>query len=204
MTSYELVTTLAAVLAIVVSFVSLVRTRKFNDLQAQLTTLSAELAQKQLTRLVTDEPLLGQPRFAVRAVSISGLGDPRSPAFQITVKLRVENSGEPVLESKGVSLVALEAGTYLINIRARVGPTDRREQPFDVIGEHTLSLTPPVDLTSSFLHISYVDKMGKDKIAQFRVFLEGPPGVLPSFVFFDFHQVSTLVPATPWHFKPDA
>ncbi len=100
--------------------------------------------------------------------------------------------------------MALEDGAYRINTRATVERTKRSEKPFDVTGEHTLALTPPVDLTGSFLHISYVDKMGKDKIAQFRVFLEGPPGVLPSFVFFNFHKVSTIVPSTAWHFKPDA
>lgn len=204
MTLYELIATLVAVLAVVISFVSLVRTRKFNDLQTQLTKLSTDLAQRQLTRLISDEPLMGQPRFAVRAVSISGLGDPRSPSYQVKVKLRVENGGEPVLESRAVNLVALKDGTYLANMRARVERTEHRKQPFDVAGEHILTLTPPVDLADSFLHINYVDHMGKDKIAQFRVLLEGGPCILPSHVFFNFHQVLTIVPATAWHFKPDA
>lgn len=146
---------------------------------------------------------MGQPRFAVRAVSMSGLGDPRSPLYRVKVKFRVENIGEPLLESSSVGLVVLKDGAYIVNARARVERTERSAQPFDVLGEHTLTLTPPVDLTDSFLHIRYVDSVGKDKIAQFEVFLEGPAGVLPSHVFFNFHQLSTLVPATAWHFKPD-
>jgi hypothetical protein len=203
MTHYELITTLVAVLATVLSFISLARTRKFNDLQRQLTELSTDLAQRHLARLVTDELLMGQPRFAVREVSMSGLGDPRSPLYRVKVKFRVENIGEPVLESSGVNLVVLKDGAYIANARARLERTELRDQPFDVVGEHTITLTPPVDLTGSFLHIRYVDSMGRDKIAQFQVFLEGPPSVLPSHVFFNFHQLSTLVPATAWHFKPD-
>lgn len=203
MTRYELITVFVAVIATVLSFISLVRTRKFNELQAQLTELSTELAQRHLARLVTDEPLIGQPRFAVRAVSMSGLGEPRSPSFRVKLKIDVENRGEPVLESKGVNFVIVENGTYLIDTRARIEYTERNEQAAEVVGEHTLTLTPPVDLTDRFLHINYVDSMGKDRIAQFQVFLEGPPGVLPSHVFFNFHQLLTLVPATAWQFKAD-
>jgi hypothetical protein len=74
-------------------------------LQRQLTELSTDLAQRHLARLVTDELLMGQPRFAVREVSMSGLGDPRSPLYRVKVKFRVENIGEPVLESERCSIL---------------------------------------------------------------------------------------------------
>jgi hypothetical protein len=200
MTTYELVSTLAALVALVISVVSLVRTRRNADIQTELGRINAQLAERQLERLLADEPLEDQPRFAVRVASISGLGDPQTPSYQVRIGLQIDNSGQSFLESKGVGLVCLDRGVYRNHSGAHIEFKERRNG-FSIEGEHTMVIKRGADLLACSLHIHYVDKFGKDKIQQYRVIPEGGSDYLPSAVFFPLLQVSTIVPGTPWQLK---
>jgi hypothetical protein len=200
MSPYELVSTLAALLALVISVISLVRTRKNAEIQTELGRISAQLAQRQLERLVANEPLEHQPRFAIRVASISGIGDPRGPSYQVRIRLQIDNSGHTFLESKGVGLVSLDRGVYRTHPGAHIEFQDRRNG-FSIEGEHALVVKRGADLLACSLHIHYVDKLGKDKTQQFRVIPEGGSEHLPSTIFFQLLQVSTIVPGTPWQLK---
>lgn len=93
MTLQESITALLSILAVIASLVSLVRTRKYNDLQLELESISAQLAEKQLSKMLESEEREGQPIFAIRKLDIVGLGDPDSPDYRVYIKFSIDNSG---------------------------------------------------------------------------------------------------------------
>lgn len=200
MSRYELLSTLVALFALALSAVSLVRTRKTAELQTELARLSAELAGRQLDRLVADEPLEDQPRFAVRPIAISGLGDPATDSYEVRIKLKIDNAGDSYLESQCVSLVTLQGGVYRNCPKAWIEFADRRNG-FAIEGEHTLIIKRGADLLACSLHVQYIDRLGKNKTQEFRVIPEGGSEYLPSTVFFHLGRVSTIVPGSVWSLK---
>lgn len=200
MTSYELLTTLVAILALVISAVSLFRTRKTAEMQIELARVSSKLAEKQLERLIVDEPLEGQPVFAIRVTAIGGVGDYPSPQYEVRIRIKIDNTGPKYLQPSGVQLVTLDGGIYKLPHQAEVefkGGPDRDE----IEREHVIRIRPGADLLACSLHVSYIDNTGKDKIQEFRVIPEGGFDSLPSAVFFQFSRVITMVPGSTWSLK---
>jgi hypothetical protein len=201
MSPYEFVSTLVALLAIAISVVSLVRTRKNAEVQTELARISAQIAERQLDRLVADEQLEDQPRFAVRVTSISGIGEPSTNSYEVRVTIRIDNSGYPYLESKSVRLVTLQDGACRSCPNVHIDFKDRRSA-FNIEDEHTLVIRRGADLLKCSLHVHYVDRLGKEKIQKYRVIPEGRSDhYLPSTIFFPLSEVSSIVPGTPWNLK---
>lgn len=200
MTSFETISTIVATLALVISFVSLFRTRKTAEMQMELARVSAQLAEKQLDRLLADEPLQGQPVFAIRVTSIGGVGHYPLPEYEVRIRIRIDNTGEKYLEPRGVGLVTLDGGIYKLPNQAEIefkGGLDRAE----IEREHVIKVRPGADLLACSLHIHYIDTLGKDKIQEFRVIPEGRLESLPSAIFFQFSRVNTVVPGSVWSLK---
>ena len=144
-----------------------------------------------------NEPLDGQPVFAIRATSIVGIGDFSSPTYEVRIRISIHNTGASYLEPHGVGLVTIDGGVYKVPKNAEVefkGGEDR----LAIEREHLIKVRRGADLLSCSLHVRYVDNVGKERTQEFRVLLEGSSGPLPSNVFFPLIRVSTLVLGTPW------
>jgi len=74
MTLYEVLTLFAALLAIVVSTVSLVRGRKIGAMQEELTRISAELAQRQLESINLENLQRSAPQLGLHMTKIGSTG----------------------------------------------------------------------------------------------------------------------------------
>lgn len=149
---------------------------------------------------MADEPLEGQPTFAIRVTSISGVGDFSSPGYEVRILIRIDNTGSKYLEPHGVGLVTLDGGLYKRPRHAEVefkGGLDRLE----IEREHIIKVRRGADLVSCRLHVRYVDNLGKNKTQEVRIVPEGGSEYLPSAVFFLLSRVSTLVPGSPWSLK---
>lgn len=81
MTNYESLSLGIALIAVIISLLSLIRTRKNESIQLALDQIQADLAAKQLSQIVAREDLEGQPFFAIRVTGIGGFGDPNTPQY---------------------------------------------------------------------------------------------------------------------------
>ena len=195
MTQQEILSTLVATLALVISLVSLIRTRKTTEVQVELSRINAKLAEKQFDRLVKEEPLEGQPTFAIYVTSIGGFGDFSSPNYEVRIRFRIDNTGGSYIKPLGIALVTLDGGIYK---KLRHVEIEYKENRREIEGEHLLKVRPGADLLACSLHLQYVDNLGKDKIQEFRVFFEGDSECLPWAVNFSLSQVFSISPGSNW------
>ena len=196
MTPYEILTICVAVLAVMISLVSLVRTRKTTKVQIELEKISARLAEKQLDKIIESEEREGQPVFVVRTTNIVGF-DPKQVGHKVKITLLVENTGEEYLEPKHITLVSLRDGLWKLCPNAFLEHVDIREHD-PILGERTILLKLGCQLNDCTIHISYVDRVGLERIQEFEIFPEGPSENLPFKVSFTFRKIYRIVPSELW------
>jgi len=196
MSPYEFFTVCVSLVAIVISFVSLIRTRETSNKQIELEKISAKLAEKQLTKIEETEEREGQPIFVVRATNIVG-ADPEQTGYKVKVTIFVENTGQDYLEPKGLDLVSLKDGIWKHCPKASLDYIDIREHDL-ILGEHSMTLNPGCNLHNCVILISYVDNVGMERIQEYEIFPEGSLAELPFRVFFTYKKTYRLVPSVLW------
>ncbi|MCB1790336.1 MAG: hypothetical protein KDJ24_08555 [Gammaproteobacteria bacterium] len=192
----EFLTLLISIIAVVISYVSLVRTRATSEVQIELERISAELAKKQLARIEENEDREGQPIFIVRFTNVIAFTLGSEVVSEVTIF--VHNTGESFLELAHVSLAFSEDGIWKQCPHAFLkqkafGDKDR------VLGEQKITLKPGCDLRNCTLQIRYVDTAGWDRIQEFEIFPEGGfPGdvgvTTPINFYFIFRKIYRIVP----------
>lgn len=200
--NFEAVSVVTALLAVVISLVSLIRTRKYEGMQLALEKIQADLAAKQLEQLVAEEDLEGQPRFAVRVTSIGGFGDPQTPQFQVQIRIRIDNTGDSYLEPQYVSLATRPNKLYLQPQNAYLEPVDVGESDA-ILGDHTLIVRSGADLSTCKLLISYIDNAGLKRIQVFDLAAEGAKGeCVPYSLHFTYREIHHMManPEYAWRF----
>lgn len=196
MTPYEVITVCASLVAIVISLVSLIRTRETSNKQIELEKISAKLAEKQLTKIEEAEEREGQPIFVVRATNIVGT-DPEQTGYKAKITILVKNTGQDYLEPKHLTLVSIRDGLWKSCPKAYLEYIDIREHD-RILGERTITLKPECNLHDCVIHISYVDKVGIERIQEYEISPEGPKAELPFMVFFTYKKIYRLVPSVLW------
>lgn len=196
MTPYEVITVCASLVAIVISLVSLIRTRETSNKQIELEKISAKLAEKQLTKIEEAEEREGQPIFVVRATNIVGT-DPNQTGYKAKITILVENTDQDYLEPKHLTLVSLQDGLWKLCPKASLDYINIRERD-RILGERTITLKPGCNLHDCVIHISYIDKVGIERTQEYEIFPEGPHAELPSEIFFTYKNIYRLVPSVLW------
>lgn len=195
MTLYETLSTFAAVAAIVVSLVSLMRTRKISQIQIDLARINSDLAKKQLDKISESEEREGQPIFVIRTTRIIGIGYD-NPDYRINVTIHIENTGCEFIESRFLSLVTLRDGLWQLCKNASLKRDDINRP---LLGEHSLVLKPDSQLYECKILISYLDRLGEEKMQEFEIFPEGNPNEkIPSCIFFKYKKTYKIIPYQLW------
>jgi len=197
---------LIALLAVILGFITLIRERKYKKISEKYMALSAKfeganakLAEKQLSKIIDEEALEGQPKFAIQTKSTGGYGELGSKDYFVKITIDIENTGNEYLKSKRVSLVSLQDGVFKSEVvkGVHMEHIDIRERD-PVLGEHVIVLKPDSILNDCELHIYYVDDTGADIFQSFSVFPEGPPGPVPHKVYFKLETIYNMKPSLLW------
>lgn len=197
---------LIALVAVVLIFVTLIRERKYKNISEKYLALStkferanAKLAEKQLSKIIDEEALEGQPRFAIQTMNIGGYGEFGSENYYVEITISIENTCNEYLKAKNVSLVSLEDGMFKSGVvkGAYIRHIDIRERD-PIIGKHVIVINPDSNLIACELHISYLDNTGAEKFQSFSVFPEGPPGPVPHQVYFKLETIYNKGPSLLW------
>lgn len=196
MTPYELLSVSIATVAVLIAFVSLVRTRKTSQMQIELERISAKLAEKQLAKLEEKEEREGQPIFVVRATNITGFVSEQA-GYRAKVSILVENTGSSYLEPIHITLVSLRDGVWKLCPNASLDHIDIREHD-RVLGEREITLKPGCQLEDCTIHITYIDNVGVERIQEFEIFPEGGTDKFPFKIFFTFKKIYRIVPSELW------
>lgn len=193
----EVIAILVSLLSVMIAFLSLYRTRKNSEIQAKLQDIQTQIAEKQLDQLIEEEDLSGQPVFAIRTLSLSGLGDKDSPEFTVYISLSIDNTGENYLEGQFVVIGAWNQRRFLLSQGVSLEYRDPRDND-PILGKHVIKLKPGAHLELCKIHIMYIDNKGFKRIQEFSIFPEGPRGILPDEVFFEFKKIHKIVPNSLW------
>lgn len=195
--SNENITILVAIIAVIIAFLSLCRTRKFNEIQLGLQEIQTDLAEKNLEQLIEADVISGQPIFAIRRLICRGIGGQDSPNYIVKVEISVGNTGEEYLEGQSLIIGAWYDGRFLGSPGVSVEHRDRRDHD-PILGEHIIILKPDSNLESCKVLISYTDNKGSKRIQEFSIFPEGPKSCLPSEVHFELKKILKIAPNTLW------
>jgi hypothetical protein len=194
----EAITILISILATLIAFVSLYRTRKYNEIQIELQKIQAQLAEKQLEQLIEDEDRSGQPIFAIRRQNLWGIGDKDSPDYSVKVEISIDNTGEGYLEGQFVVIGAWREGIFLLSTGVSMEHRDPREHD-PILGNHVVCLRHDSDVEFCKIHIMYIDNKGFKRFQEFSIFPEGSKGCLPFEVDFEYKKIYKIVPGAMWH-----
>ena len=198
MTDFELITVSISLLAVLVAFVSLYRTRKTSEIQIELEKINAKLAEKQLERILEGEDREDQPIFSIRVMSMIGLGNRDTPDYTVKIKVQVDNTGVSYLAGKHIVLVTITDGKFLSCPGAHFDHLDPREHD-PILGEREIIIKSSSKLTECKLHIIYIDKFGNERIQEYSVFPEGSKvNPLPRKIYFKYEKIYQVVPSTLW------
>ncbi len=192
MSTFEILTLIVSLLALLVALISLNRSSNFNQKILTQQNSSSVLAEKQLSNLEEEELLGKQPTFAIQTIGISGMGDSNSPEYRVKVKFKLIHSGQNYLNLDYVAVIALRDNLFKLGVVAGVY-LDYGEQ-LPVLGDHTVYVKPESQLFDCRIHIVYSDVEGVGMIQEFGIFPEGPPGLIPMTVRFERQKIYKVKP----------
>jgi len=193
MSEHEIWSIVIAAAALVVSLISIYRTRKNEQIQLALTQINTSLAQKQLDRIEEEEESGGQPVFAILAEGAEGIGDFESPDYLVKINFKVYRSGEEYLRAQGIRIVTVVGGVFNACYNPYLEFVDvRKGDP--ILSSRTLIIMPNSNIHACRLHISYIDKEGWERFQQFKLYADGPVKHLPMSVKFVFDKTYRIVP----------
>lgn len=113
MTKYELLTLLVSVLAVVVSTISLIRTRKIASQQLQLEKITAELSKKQLEQILENEKQAEQAFIDVELYSVGSNNElsltNNSHAVAQDIQLKFISDYDPTIQSDFESKIPISS-----------------------------------------------------------------------------------------------
>ena len=195
----EMVATLISILAVIISFVSLYRSRKYNEMSLRLQEIDSQLSQKQLDRISEQESVEDQPLFLVQTKSIHGLGGYQSPDYVVKIEFEITHLRIDYPKAKSVSLVSLKEGVFKSSVVSGVylEHIDIRQRD-PVIGEFVIVVKPDSNLSECKLHISYVDCSGVERIQQYSIFPSGPRGPVPFSARFTLEKIYQMKDTLLW------
>ena len=188
---YELASIFMALAALIISFVSLVRTRKNSEVQTQLNWISERLAEKQYDKILESEEREGQPIFVIRTSSISGTSK-EGEGTKVRIKIFISNNGSDALEHKHVVLEALSGGLWKLSPKAYIERVDIRGVD-TILGERSVIINPGYDTEGCLIHIFYIDMEGFERIQEFEIFPEGRDHPIPTRVSFIYKKTYKVV-----------
>lgn len=194
-----MVTTLISILAVIISFISLYRSRKYNEISLRLQEIDSQLSEKQLAKILEKETIEDQPTFVVTTSSISGTGNYDSPDYKVKIKINISSVGVNYSKAKHVSLVTLKDAMFKSSVVSGVYSEhiDIRERD-PIIGEFVIVVKPDSNLSACKLHISYLDCKGVEKIQQFSIFPSGPRGPVPMSIRFTLEKIFQMKDTLLW------
>jgi len=189
-----------ALVAIIISFVSLYRTRKSEEDRQKLQHIETKLAEKELSRIVEAEERENQPTFVVREIGMLGCGNNKYSDYEVKIKICIDNTGCSYLEPKIVILVSNQNGRFLQCTKASLEHIDIREHD-RILGERNILIKPGSNLSECKIHIIYIDNYGDERIQEFSIFPEGDSNhPLPSEVRFNYEN-TYIIKSSPYMWK---
>ena len=196
--SNETVTILLSICALGIAFISLYRTRKFNESYLEIQKIQADLAEKQLESLIEDGVRSGQPIFAIRQLSCRGMNNQNSPNYIVEIEISVSNTGEKYLEGQHLIIGSWYDGRFLGNPGVNMSHRDPRNHE-RVLGKHVITLKPDSNLELCKILIAYTDNKGFKRLQEFSIFPEGSKGwCLPRHVHFELKKIIQIIPNGLW------